>query len=193
MGHSKAEKAKSHDRIVTTAATQIRQAGLDGIGVADLMKEAGLTQGGFYRHFDSREALVIAAASRALAQGDARMNATVDGAERDPLATLIDAYLGVDHRDDMATSCAVSALANDVARSGSGVRTAYSEQVERYIELICSLVGPHGVGGVADRQWSIAALSAMAGGIAMARAVNDERLSMEILTSVAAQLKAWIP
>ena len=137
MGHSKAEKAESHDRIVKTAANLFRELGVDGIGLADLMQHAGLTHGGFYRHFGSRDDLVAEAVRCALADGSAAVDA-VTASSRSAFSALVDAYLSLAHRDNLASSCAVTALANDVARSGDRARSAYTAQVEHYVALLAS-------------------------------------------------------
>src|SRR6266446_3908243 len=114
MGYSQANKTESHDRIVTVAATRFREAGGDGVGVADLMKAAGLTHGGFYRHFASRDELVAEAIERALDDGGAAVSA-IANRKHAALRGLIDAYLSVAHRDGLATSCAVTTLARAVS------------------------------------------------------------------------------
>ena len=106
MGHSQAEKVESHDRIVHIAATRFRENGLNGIGVADLMRDAGLTHGGFYRHFASRDALVVEAVERALQEGARALDA-VAGISKTPLAAVVDAYLSPAHCNHLGTSCAV--------------------------------------------------------------------------------------
>ena len=189
MGHSKAGKAESHARIVEKAAARFREAGLDGIGVADLMKEAGLTHGGFYRHFESRDELVAEAIERALHDGAVAVDALAR-LEHAPLATLIDGYLSAAHRDNLATSCAVTTLASDVARSNARARSAYTRQVELYLALLIRLVA--GEKQKAKRVKAITALSTLVGAVSMARAVNDERLSKEILKSAADELKAQL-
>src|ERR1700704_1018517 len=114
MGHSKADKDESHDRIVQVAAAGFREIGVDGIGVADLMKEAGLTHGGFYRHFSSRDDLVAEAIERALRDGS---QGAFDAVAKSKLPkqallfALVDWYLSIGHRDGRATGCAVAALA----------------------------------------------------------------------------------
>lgn len=186
MGASRAAKAQSHERIVATAAARMRQSGIDGVGVAELMKEAGLTQGGFYRHFASRDQLIAEAAQHALAHGGLRVGKLVAQAEDDPLATLIDAYLSLEHRDDMANSCAVSSLANDIARGGAEARQAYTAQAQHYFRTIARLLSGD---DASRRHRAITAFSALVGAVAMARAVDDDALSREILASVAATLK----
>ena len=187
MGHSQADKAESHDRIVQVAAARFRENGIGGIGVADLMKDAGLTHGGFYRHFASRDELVAEAIERALSEG-ARAVAAVAKVPDRPLAALLDAYLSTAHRDALATSCAVTTLAADVARCNQSARSAYTRQVEAYLELLTGLISSNAQR--ARRRKALAALSALVGAVSMARAVNDDELSREILKSVADELKA---
>ena len=187
MGHSQADKAKTHDRVVRMAAARFREVGVDGIGVAELMKEAGLTHGGFYRHFASREELVAEAVECALHEGAGAVTRAA-GANNSPLAALVDGYLSTAHRDGLASSCAVATMASDVARSNDRARAAYTEQVRAYLDLLGKLIA-------CDRPKSrhkkaIAALCTLAGAVAIARAVNDEKLSRKILKSAAEELKA---
>jgi TetR/AcrR family transcriptional repressor of nem operon len=194
MGHSKSDKAKSHERIVQIAARRMREVGIDGIGLADLMKEAGLTHGGFYRHFGSRDDLVAEAVERALKEGSkVAFDAEAGGrlAKQALLLALVDGYLSIGHRDALATSCAVSALAADVSRSDERVRAAYTRQVNAYVELFIRLM----VGESpkkAKRAKAIAAWTSLVGAVSLARAVNDEKLSQEILKTAADELKAQL-
>jgi TetR/AcrR family transcriptional repressor of nem operon len=186
MGHSQVDKAESHDRIVQAAAARFREAGVDGIGVADLMRDAGLTHGGFYRHFASRDELVAEAIERALRDGGRTVGA-VANTSPSPLAALVDAYLSAVHRDDLATSCAVTTLAADVARSNDRARSAYTRQVNTYLALLTRLIA--GGSPRSRRMKAIAALSTLVGAVSLARAVNDEKLSREILKSTGDELK----
>ncbi len=189
MGHSRADKRKHHEKIVGVAASRFREDGVDGVGVAELMHEAGLTHGGFYRHFESRDQLVAEAVERALHDGGQAMAAVAE-APREPLAAVVDAYLSTTHRDELGTSCAVTTLAGDVARSTPRARAAYTAQVEIYIEMLVRLLGP----GSSDRRraTAITTLSTLVGAVSMARAVSDEALSLEILASAASELKAQL-
>jgi TetR/AcrR family transcriptional repressor of nem operon len=189
MGHSKAEKAQSHARIVKNAAARFREQGVEGIGVADLMKESGLTHGGFYRHFGSRDELVAEAIEQALRDGAQAVDA-IARLRNAPLASLVDAYLSAAHRDNLATSCAVTTLAGDVARSNDRARTAYTRQVGMYLDLLTRLIAAERK--KSKRAKAIAALSTLVGAVSMARAVNDEKLSREILKAAADELKAQL-
>ncbi|MDC0711947.1 TetR/AcrR family transcriptional regulator [Stigmatella sp. ncwal1] len=188
MGHSRADKAESHERIVKVAADRFREAGIDGIGVADLMKDAGLSHGGFYRHFESREDLVAEAIECALEDGGRRVTEALKRGKVPSLAALVDAYLSTAHRDTLATSCAVASLAGDVARSNDRARAAYSRQVEEYLGLLGQLMAKEPSEAV--RAKAISTLSTLVGAVAMARAVNDEKLSLEILKTAAEALKS---
>lgn len=186
MGHSKVDKAESHERIVRIAAEKFREAGLAGIGVADLMKEAGLTHGGFYRHFESRDHLVAEAVESALAQGARRLDRVVAKNGDQAFEALVDAYLNQAHVDRRGTGCALVALAADVVRSGERTRAAYTRQVKDYLAMFADLLqplGPHA------RRRAITVLSALVGALALARAVDDEALTREVLASVAEELK----
>lgn len=189
MGNSKAGKAQSHERIVQVAAARFRECGIDAIGVADLMNDAGLTHGAFYRHFASREELVAEAVERALEDGGRAM-AAVANSKLDRqvlLGAVVNAYLSAAHRDGLATSCAVATLAGDVAHSNERTRSSYTRQVAAYLELLTNLVASDKRNS--RRIKAIAALSTLVGAISMARAVNDEKLSAEILRSAADELK----
>ena len=189
MGHSRASKREHHEEIVGVAASRFREDGVDRVGVADLMHDAGLTHGGFYRHFESRDQLVAEAVERALHDGGQAMAAVAES-PHDPLAAVIDAYLSITHRDNLGTSCAVTTLAGDVARSNPRARAAYTNQVGIYIDMLVRLLPP----GTSERgrATAITALSTLVGAVSMARAVNDEALSEEILASAASELKAQL-
>lgn len=179
MGHSQQDKEKSHAQIVEIAAQKMRESGTEGPGVAEIMKAAGLTHGGFYKHFDSRDDLVAEAVEAAVAQSREGIGEVIDGAD-DPLAAFVDWYLSPAHRDEPGTGCAVVALGADAARADERVRTVYTGQVERYIAQMEALLGDD----EDSRRRAIAAVSAMVGALLISRAVDDEGLSAEILAAV---------
>src|SRR5262245_17164453 len=129
MGRSQSEKAETHAKILATAGRRLRERGLEGIGVADLMKEVGLTVGGFYKHFASRDDLVAEALAgipsaweRIIAEGRAA------GASREKIvARLLDGYLDVAHRDAPGAGCMFAALSDDIGRSGEKARGVATE------------------------------------------------------------------
>jgi TetR/AcrR family transcriptional repressor of nem operon len=187
MGYSKAQKARTHKRIVTIASKRFREKGLAGFGIAELMKEAGLTVGGFYKHFDSRDDLVAAAISSAFGDWQRRAEAAKSGGPPVSLAKLIDDYLSDAHRKNPGTGCAFSALAPEIARSDKRTRAVTSQQVQNDFESIIELLP--GKDKRAARSRAILTFSAMVGAMALARAVSDEALSREILKTVAELLK----
>jgi TetR/AcrR family transcriptional repressor of nem operon len=182
MGSSQADKAASHERIVVAASRRIRRDGIDNVSVSELMNEAGLTHGGFYRHFDSRDELVAEAIAEALAQGSQRVRASTEVDQTAALAAIVDGYLSRLHRDKPETGCAVAALPTDIARTDSRARAAYSRQVRSYIELLTELTPAR------DRDEAQLILAALVGALVLARAVDDRALSDEILGSVARAL-----
>jgi TetR/AcrR family transcriptional repressor of nem operon len=186
MGHSQKDKEKTHAAIVEIAAQKMRESGTEGPGVAEIMKAAGLTHGGFYKHFDSRDDLVAEAVEAAVTQGRDGIAEVTRGAE-DPLAAFVDWYLSSTHRDEPGTGCAVVAFGADAARADERVRGTYRDQVQRYIALMEELLGAEGED---VRRRAIAAVSEMVGALLIARAVDDEELSEEILTAARTSVAA---
>jgi TetR/AcrR family transcriptional repressor of nem operon len=181
MRHSKKEKAASHDRIVASAAARIRESGIEQPGVAEIMRAAGLTHGGFYKHFGSRDELIAEAVDRALTDSESRMRETTGGAE-DPLAAFADSYLSAAHRDDAATGCGVVALGTDIPRVGGPSQDAYRAQVERYLAALHSLLDDNDNDDT--RRRATVTLSAMVGAVMIARALGPTARSDEILRDV---------
>jgi TetR/AcrR family transcriptional repressor of nem operon len=186
VGSSQADKADSHDRIVKAASRRIRRDGIDNVSVAELMKQAGLTHGGFYRHFDSRDDLVAEAIDAALSQGSERVHAAAKLGGADALSAIIDAYLSRLHRDKPETGCAVAALPTDTARADARVRAAYSQQVRTYLDLLAELTP------ASDPDERHLILAALVGALMLARAVDDPDLSDEILESAARALHRYV-
>jgi TetR/AcrR family transcriptional regulator, transcriptional repressor for nem operon len=190
VGTSQAAKAASHDRILDIAAARIRRDGTGSLAVAELMKEAGLTHGGFYRHFDSREQLVAEAAQRALSQGSEWTIASGKLGGQRGYTALVDGYLSTWHRDHPESGCGVAGVTADAARAGGAARGSYTRQVKECLAVIADLTGnPDRQAG--ERE-AVLTLSALVGAISMARAVDDPDLSEQILTHAAAALKQCI-
>ena len=187
MGYSKAQKKKTHKRIVAIASKRFREKGLAGFGIAELMKEAGLTVGGFYKHFNSRDELVAAAVSAAFGTWQRQKEAAESGAQPLHFAKLIDDYMSDAHRKNPGAGCGFSALAPEIARSDKRARALTSEQVRNDLELLAGLLP--GEDERAARSRAILTFSALVGAMSLARAVSDEPLSREILKTVADLLK----
>jgi TetR/AcrR family transcriptional repressor of nem operon len=178
VGTSQGAKAASHDRILDIAAARVRRHGFDRLAVAEIMKAAGLTYGGFYRHFDSREHLVAKAAQRAL-NSRQRMD------DRRQARWAAGAYTAlVDHPE---SGCGVAGVATDVARAGGSARGMYSRQVRECLAVLADLIDNP------DREVeeceAVLTLSVLVGAISLARAVDDPDLSEQILTNAAVALK----
>ena len=190
MRHSKAEKAKTHERIVAIASKRFREEGLAGIGIADLMKEAGLTVGGFYKHFKSRDELVAEAVGSALGVWQHQVDAVASGRPPVTYESLVDDYLSEAHRNHPGTGCPVGALAGDIARSDKRTRAVVTRQIRDNIELVATLIrGGNNKDKGTARSQAVLAYCALVGAIGVARAVSDEQLSREILKTVAQLLK----
>jgi TetR/AcrR family transcriptional repressor of nem operon len=187
MGYSQAQKEKTHKRIVSIASYRFREKGLAGFGIAELMKEAGLTVGGFYKHFDSRGELVAEALNDAFGVWQRQKEAAESGGQPLTFASLIDDYVSDVHRKNPGAGCAFSSLAPEIARSDKRTRALTSDQVKADLELIVGLLP--GRDKPATRSKAILTFSALVGAMSLARAVSDEVLSREILKTVADLLK----
>ena len=187
MGYSQAQKEKTHKRIVAIASTRFRKMGLAGFGITDSMKGAGLTVGGFYKHFDSRDELVAEALSAAFGVWQRQKEAAESSGQPLSFEKLIDDYVSDVHRKNPGAGCAFSVLAPEIARSDKRTRALTSEQVKADLELIAGLLP--GRDKRAARSRAILTFSALVGAMSLARAVSDEALSREILKTVADLLK----
>ncbi|EMO9597376.1 TetR/AcrR family transcriptional regulator [Pseudomonas aeruginosa] len=176
MGHSQASKQSTHERIVGIAAERFCELGIDGLSIANLMKEAGLTHGGFYKHFESRDQLVAEALVAAFQRSDDRQRTYQSTFE-----TLVSEYLSTEHRDAVGTGCAVGALVSDIGRVQGEARNLYTQKLRTNIKGISALVG---TAKGATRADAIVAFSAMVGALGLSRAVADDELSLEILSTV---------
>ena len=171
MATAPSRKELTHERIVDTAARAIRRAGFAGVGVADIMKEAGLTHGGFYAHFPSRDALLVEALAHAGQQGAERLtqgNALREARGASPFRALIDSYLSDRHLSGTENGCAVAALVSEMPRQSAEVRGA---AVERAGSLVAP--GAQTLPGYADPASAAAIASQMVGALQLARALGD--------------------
>src|SRR5690242_19218478 len=182
MRYSKEHKQETHTRIVKKAAVLLREKGAHGVGVADLMKEAGLTHGGFYAHFDSREALVIEAFAYAMDRSTDRWRQIAAQTPPDKrLATIVDSYLTVVHRDDPGHGCAVPALGSEISRESPKTRKAFATKLDQMLEMIAEQIGD--VPRKTARKQAMAMLATMAGTLLLARIAGNGELSDEILAA----------
>jgi TetR/AcrR family transcriptional repressor of nem operon len=203
MKVSREQAALNRERIVDVASRLFRERGYEGIGVADLMKSAGLTHGGFYGHFKSKEDLFTEACARGLAESKDRWRTRIaasggpDPAEA--LNNITASYLSPAHRDLPGRGCTVAALGTDIARldEDAGPRHTLAQGMRAQIDMLTGLLAQSGNGPpvpaedqAAARQQAIARYASMVGAVVLARAVDDPALSDEILQAVAQTLRA---
>jgi TetR/AcrR family transcriptional repressor of nem operon len=171
-----AAKEASHERIVGVAARAIRRSGYNGTGVADIMKEAGLTHGAFYAHFASREAMLAEAADRAGAESNAVAAGVIASVPPEQaLQALMLAYLSKEHLEGIETGCPVSALGSEMPRQSPEVRLAATRRIKEMIDLVARQFPDWGQ--PAAHQRALVTVSTMVGTLMLARAVNDPALS----------------
>lgn len=180
MPRSTRHKTRTHARIVEVAARAFRERGVEPVAIADVMRAAGLTHGGFYAHFDSKDALVAEATAQGLA--DSRREFLAEAAEANPQAPLREAirrYVSRAHRDNRAGGCALPALAAEIAREPAEVRAAFTTALEEFVAQLMDYVP--GETAEARRDAALVLASGMAGAVALARAIEDPALSDRLL------------
>lgn len=173
-------KEATHERIVETAARAIRRSGYAGTSVADIMKEAGLTHGGFYAHFASREAMLAEAADRAGAEAvaaSARIAAAAPPEQA--LQGLLRAYLSKEHLESAEMGCPVAALGSEMPRQAPEVRRAATRRIKEMIDVVARQSPDWGQPGAHEQ--ALVTTATMVGALVMARAVDDQRLSDVLL------------
>lgn len=175
-------KEATHERIVDVASRAIRRSGYDGTSVVDIMKEAGLTHGGFYAHFDSREAMLAEAADRAGADAvaaSARIAAAAPPEQA--LQRMMYSYLSKEHLDSIESGCAIAALGSEMPRQAPEVRRASTLRIKEMIDVVARHLPEWGQPSAHEEALFI--VSAMAGTLLLARAVDDPKLSDALLAS----------
>jgi TetR/AcrR family transcriptional regulator, transcriptional repressor for nem operon len=182
MRYSREHKLETHARIVKKASVRLREKGAHGIGVADLMKDAGLTHGGFYAHFDSREALVIEAFADAMDRSIERWRKLAEQtAPEKRLAIIVDSYLTPIHRDDPGHGCAIPTLGAEIARESPKTRKAFAAKLEQMIELVAAQV--QDAPRKAARKQAMSVIATMMGTLVLARIAGNGDFSDEILSA----------
>jgi TetR/AcrR family transcriptional regulator, transcriptional repressor for nem operon len=182
MRYSKEHKQETHARIVRKASVRLREKGAHGIGVADLMKEAGLTHGGFYAHFDSREALLIEAFAFAMDRSmEYWRKATAETSPEKRLAMIVDSYLTASHRDDPGRGCAVPTLGAEIARESPKARKAFAAKLEQMIDMIAEQLID--LPPKAARKQAAVTLATMMGTLVLSRIAGNGEFSDDILAA----------
>lgn len=186
MKVSREQAAENRERIVQVAAKLFRERGFDGIGVADLMKAAGLTHGGFYGHFGSKEDLAAEASDRALKDTLQYWSTVIDKAPDEAFSTIVNRYLSEGHRDTPGKGCLMAALGSDLGRQARPVRRVVTDGIQAFIGQLMQLVP--GKSKSARRRQALTDFAAMVGAVTIARAVDDPALSKDVLDAVASSL-----
>ena len=181
MRRSKQDAAETRRRIIIAAAAEFRRNGITDTSNSDLMAAAGLTHGGFYRHFESKDQLVAEACDAAVrSMVDKFAAAAVGKSARRRLGAATARYLSTDHRDDPAHGCPLAALGSEIARCDEGVRSAATDGFRRLVAIIAAQY--EGTRSDLAKQRALAAASMMIGALTMSRIVTDPELSSEILS-----------
>ena len=182
MRYSREHKLETHARIVKRASVRLREKGAHGVGVADLMKDAGLTHGGFYAHFDSREALVIEAFAYAMDRSTERWRKLSEQTPPDKrFAAIVNAYLSAVHRDDPGHGCAVPSLGSEIARESPKTRKAFAAKLEQMIGMLAEQIPD--LPPKAARKQAMAAMGTMMGTLVLSRIAGNGDFSDEILAA----------
>lgn len=179
MKVSREQAAENRERILATAAKLYREHGFDGIGVADLMKQAGLTHGGFYGHFASKDDLIAQACERAAEQTLKLWSADYEKSPKGAFVDIQRHYLSSRHRDDPGSGCLFAAVGTDVYRQSQVVRETVTRGLRALVEKF-ALVAP-GKSKAAKREKALKTFSTLVGAMVLSRAVDDIKLSNEIL------------
>jgi TetR/AcrR family transcriptional repressor of nem operon len=183
MRVSRVQAAENRQTVIDVASRLFREHGFDGIGLKDLMKGAGLTQGAFYKQFTSKDDLAAQASRRAMASAFRRLSAEAAANPDDPLGAIIALYLSTEHREERMDGCPVAALGPDAARQGSDVKASFEAGIREYLEMLGRCVGE--AEGKEPSAKAMAILSTMVGAVILSRAVNDKRLSKQFLQAAA--------
>ena len=171
-----AAKEASHERILSVAARAIRRSGYDGTGVADIMKEAGLTHGAFYAHFPSREAMLAEAATRACAESAAAVSGVVASVPTDQaLKSMLRGYLSREHLEHAESGCPLAALGSETRRQAPEVRRATTQHIKAMVDLVARQSPDWGQPSAHER--ALLTIAGMVGTLVLARAVDEPALA----------------
>jgi TetR/AcrR family transcriptional repressor of nem operon len=182
MRYEKGHKDTTRQRIVEAAGERFRGEGIEAVGIGNLMAGIGLTQGGFYNHFTSKDDLVREVVGSSLHAKLAPLRALNAGKRHGGIAKIVDYYLSAGHRDDPAGGCTCSALAMEIARSSEATRAAFTTELCATLELIGEQL-PSSLKPKQRRATAQAVFASMVGTLALARAVDDALLSDDLLAA----------
>lgn len=188
MRVSRVQAEENRQTVIKAASRLFREHGFDGIGLKDLMAGAGMTQGAFYKQFESKEDLVTQASRRALQEALGHWTTAAASRPDNPLSAMVDFYLSQAHCAEKSDGCPVVALGADAARHGPDVRASFEAGIKEYLALLGGWMGGVDRGEAESR--AMASLATMVGAVLLARAVNDEEMSKRLLQAAAGSVMA---
>lgn len=187
MRVSREQATRNRQNVIDVASRLFREHGFDGIGLKDLMKNAGLTQGAFYKQFASKEDLVAQASQRALEGSTERWIGAAEENPDDPLEAAIAFYLSEEHQGAKMDGCPIVALGADAARQGPDVKASFEAGVKAHLEVLGEMISAT---SEAERKGkSIAILSLIVGALTLARVVNDPEMAESFLDAAAQKVR----
>ncbi len=187
MRVSRIQAAENREAVINVASRLFRERGFDGIGLKDLMKGAGLTQGAFYKQFASKEDLAAQASRRALESAFNRWSAATAAKPEDPLGAVMAFYLSMGHREEKMEGCPIVALGSDAARQGSDVKASFEAGIKAQLEVLGRLIAE--TNDTEPKGKAMAILSTKGGALTLSRVVNDPDLAQAFLDAAAKQIR----
>jgi len=186
MRVSRAQAEENRETVINVASRLFREYGFDGIGLKDLMKGAGLTQGGFYKQFSSKDDLAAQASRRAMESATHRWS-TAAATSSDPLEAVMEFYLSPGHLGEKADGCPLVALGSDAARQSEEVRLPFEDGIRAHFEVMDELMDDAKSSYPSGKAMAI--LSLMVGAVTLSRILEDENLAQSILGAAAVQVR----
>ncbi len=187
MRVSRTQAAENRETVINVASRLFRKRGFDGIGLKDLMKSAGLTQGAFYKQFASKEDLAAQASKRAMESATRRWSAATAAKPEDPLGAVIAFYLSMGHRGEKMDGCPIVALGSDAARQGKDVKASFEAGIKEHLEILGRFIAK--IDGEESDGKAMAILSTIGGALTLSRVVNDPDLAQAFLDSATDQVR----
>jgi TetR/AcrR family transcriptional repressor of nem operon len=187
MRVSRIQAAENRETVINVASRLFRERGFDGIGLKDLMRGAGLTQGAFYKQFASKEDLAVQASRRALESAFSRWSAATAAKPEDPLGAVMAFYLSMEHREEKMDGCPIVALGSDAARQGNDVKASFEAGIKAHLEVLGRMVPA--MDGKEPEGKAMAILSTMVGAVTLSRIVNNPDLAQAFLDAAAKQVR----
>jgi TetR/AcrR family transcriptional repressor of nem operon len=187
MRVSRTQAAENRETVINVASRLFRKRGFDGIGLKDLMKSAGLTQGAFYKQFASKEDLAAQASRRAMESATRRWSAATAAKPEDPLGAVIAFYLSMGHRREKMNGCPIVALGSDAARQGMDVKASFEAGIKEHLEILGRFIAK--TSGEESDGKAMAILSTMVGALTLSRVVNDPDLAQAFLDAATDQVR----